>query len=290
MKKLFLLLGLLFACEKEEKPVSISQRDEPLKVVVQKIEESQLFETLAFGGQLEPSSKLNLYAKAHGTVTEVYVKLGDNIKKNQKLMKVSPKDINFRAYFVIAPKAGVLLERFVHAGEHVEQDEKLVSLAELDQFETTLEASLKDLSYLELGSQLEVVLAEYTKLEKRTRGLVKEISPVANSLTGTFSVKVAVECLKGDPCYESLKAGTYAKLLLKKNERTGVKLPLRCLVNENKKVVLLDSEGKIKRANVTLGKNYGDDAEILEGVSPGDLLVVSSSKYPKDGDIAIITD
>ena len=96
MKAIFLFFALFFGCEKKEEPKPSSQEKEALKVIVHEVREDQLFETLAFGGRLEPSSKVNLYAKAHGTVTDIYVKLGDKIKKNQRLMKVSPKDINFR--------------------------------------------------------------------------------------------------------------------------------------------------------------------------------------------------
>lgn len=285
---LFCFFLMLLACEKETKDPSFSKKDLPLKVLVEEIKETDLFESLAFGGTVEPSEKRGLYAKAPGVVRKIYPKLGDKIKKNQKLMQITPRDINFQVFYITAPTDGFFTEVLVKAGDHIVLNQKLGTLAKLEYFETSIEASLKDLRFLKVGLELHIILAEYTTMQQETKGFIKEISPVADPLTGTFRAKISIECSSKNPCYQSLKAGTYLKVFLKKNLRKGIKIPTSYLTSENKKAILLDEKERVLRVDVTLGKNYGDFVEILKGLSAGDIIVISSSRKPKDGEKAII--
>lgn len=285
-----ILFFVFFMTACENKVEEASSEEKALEVVVETIKEKELFERLAFAGKLEPKERRGLYAKSSGIITKVYPKLGEKVKKNQKLMEVSPRDVHFQAFNILAPMEGFFTEVLVEVGQRVDQNDNLGVVAKLDLFETTVQASLRDLSYLELGGVVKVVLAEHTKLEKEIQGKVQEIAPVADPVLGTFGIRIEIECTPADPCYESLKAGTYAKVYLKKNLRKGIKVLEAHLVSDNEKAITLVEGDVIKRVEVKLGKNYGDEIEILEGLNPGDRLVTASSRRPKDGDKAVISE
>ena len=285
---IFIFCAFLSSCENEKDIADDSSKKPALEVVVEKAVQSELYEVLAFAGTVEPSQRMGLYSKAPGVITKIFPKLGEKVKKNQIIMEVSPRDIHFQAFNILSPIDGFFTQHLAEVGRRIDQNQKLGVVAKLDSFEVSIQASLKDLSYLKQGAMLDVVLAKDTKLEQKTKGSIKEISPVASPLTGTSTVLVEILCRPGEPCSKSLRAGTYAKVFLQKNQRTGIKIPASYLVDNNSKLILLTKENKIKRVEITIGKNYGDKVEILKGLEPGDLIVVFSSRHAKDGEEAVL--
>lgn len=291
---LFALILTHLACDSffsnKDSTAKDEDKKDPIEVFIHQVEQSTLFEPLVFAGSAEPVHKRGLYAKVGGVVSKIYLRLGDKVKKNQKIMEITPKDINYKPMTIVSPMEGYLTESPIREGDQLSLNQKAAVVARLDKFETTIQASLKDLSFLKVGQKLHVVLAEYTRMQQDITGTIREISPVADPQTGTFTVRLDIHCGVDHPCYESLKAGTYVKVTLKKNLRKGIKIPLRYLREENKKALLLNDKGEAFRVEVTLGKNYGDTAEVLKGLSVGDKIITSYSKEPKDGEKVVVVE
>ena len=84
-----------------------------------------------------------------------------------------------------------------------------------------------------------------------------------------------------------LKAGLTAAVSVTVDEiRDAIMIPQDCvLFRENRKeVFVVDGEDKAAARNVTLGRVDGSAVRILEGLAPGDKLVITGAQYLKDGD------
>ena len=266
-------------------------REKKAEVFIKTLQKKSLFEPIVFGGTIEPTEQRGFFTLSSGVVSQIYVKLGEKVKKNQKIMQITPKDkMNYKSFYLLSPMDGYFLSIRTRTGDYLTENQRAGTIAKLDKFQTTIQANLRDLNYLTLGRTLEITLAEHTKLEQKISGIVKEVSPIADTATGTFKVTVTITCPVTHVCYKSLKAGTYLRAVLKKNLREGIKIPLSYLTDENKKVFVLKKNNIVSKVKVSLGKNYGDSVEVLKGLKPGDQVIVSYSKTIKEGDKVVVLD
>ena len=292
----FCVVLLLLGCEKFWPTQTTTndtekKEDKLIQVYVQTVDAQTMFEPIVFAGKASPVVQQGLYSPISGVVSQIYPHIGDQVTHKQPIMQISPRNKgleDYKPFQITAPMAGHVIQYYVKEGERLNADEKAGVIADLSRFNTSIQASLKDLSYLKVGQVLDVILAEQTSLQQETTGIINEISPVADPLTNTFSVKVDIQCSPDQPCFSSLKAGTYVKVIWKKNHRTGIRLPLSFLYQNNTKALILKEGHHVQWSTVTIGKHYGDDVEILKGLSVGDQVVRSFSRKPKDHDQVMV--
>ena len=288
MRIVFLVLGFLFfiSCEATEETAFIEE--EIPKVLVIDVQEMEISDPIVFAGTLEPSQKISLYGKASGLVQEVYSSFGESLKKNQKIMLIDPQKVGFQPFILHSPMEGILLDLYVKPGEFIELNQKLGVVAQLKQFEVSVQASTQDLFFLKIGTKVKLFFEGMDpSLEGKFYGKVDAISPLADRDLGTFKVKVKVVCEGG---YEkNLRAGTFLEVTLSTKVRKGIKVPSLYLRKDGTQAVLLSKEEKATWVPIETGEVYGDSVEITKGLKAGDRLITSFSRPPKDGEKVIVS-
>ena len=110
---------------------------------------------------------------------------------------------------------------------------------------------------------------------------IAEINPAADTQTRQFTVRFKLDNPKG-----TFKPGMFAHVFLKVRETNAkVVVPreaIKSIKGENQ-VTVVDQENTAHVVNVTLGATNGDETEILEGVEPGDRVVILAYNAVKDG-------
>jgi RND family efflux transporter MFP subunit len=115
--------------------------------------------------------------------------------------------------------------------------------------------------------------------EQAIAGKIREISPVADPATRTYTVKVAV------PAQPEIRLGMTATVQFTENsEAAHIRLPLTALVpNKGGNAVWLVENGSVRMVPVQLGEPAGNEILLAGGLQPGQTIVTAGVHLLKNG-------
>ncbi len=181
-----------------------------------------------------------------------------------------------------APRDGVILDRHATLNEHVDTDSVLFVIHDLSTIWVLASAYEKDLARLRPGQRARVRLDALpaTMLE----GEVSIVDYRIAETTRTASVRVVLpnEPVEGWPIRYPLRPGMFGEVEVVVDSRTGrVVLPEEAIVHEGEQsfvfVGVAGEAGAFRRRPVTLRSGARDRVEIVDGVDPGDAVVVKGT-------------
>ncbi len=177
-----------------------------------------------------------------------------------------------------APFAGIVTERLISPGKHLRPGDEVFSVADLDPLVARIYLPEKDVLSLEEGRPVHLVLTADPSV--RFDGRIRQISPVVDTATGT--VKVTVEAGTPPP---TVRPGAFVSVnIVRERRESAVLLPRRSVIRELRAahVFITDGETAEKRA-VSLGLEEGDIVEAVDGVAPGESVIVAGQGGLKPG-------
>jgi RND family efflux transporter MFP subunit len=188
------------------------------------------------------------------------------------------------ATVIRSPIAGLVSYRGIEAGEIV--GNSTLAFVVIDDSSVLAEAGLSErqVGHVARGMAVQVLVPALGQTP--FDGRVDSVSPAPDPQGQLYSVRVRIPNAKG-----SIKGGMIAKLKLPLEARPGaVVAPEQALFSESggdyafvaaKKP---DGSYKAERRSLRLGESDGESVEILEGLTPGELVVVSGKELIADGD------
>ena len=150
--------------------------------------------SLSFSGSVSVVSSEYLTAPAHGTIRDIYVKSGDNVKKGDRLIRLSTGDT------VKANFDGTINAVNVEAGDSVSSGAQLCQVVDFSNMKVTMRVDEYDISEVFEGQECTVTV---TALEKRFLASISHINRLSASsgsvayYTVTASVEVTEDVLPG---------------------------------------------------------------------------------------------
>jgi len=187
---------------------------------------------------------------------------------------------------ITAPFDGVVTQRFANLGALIQagtnsstQAMPLVRLSQENLFRLVIPVPEVYVRYIKLGDPVEV---RVPSLGHSFMGKVARFSVDVTSSTRTMHTEVDVENRTNE-----LVPGLYAEAVLTIVERPEASVvPLQALNRDGAKVTVLvvNQQGRIEQRTVTLGVQSANYAEVLDGVTVGDNIVVSDRSGLKPGD------
>jgi RND family efflux transporter MFP subunit len=178
------------------------------------------------------------------------------IRQAQAVVAESTVSLEFTR--ILAPEAGVVLERFVEPGDLALPGKPLVTLRTTGAMR--LEAFVREglISRVSTGTSLEV---EIETLGKQVPATVEEIVPYADPQSRTFLVKAAL------PAVENLFPGMFGKLRIPVDRRRIVTIPQVAVrrVGQLELIYVQTATGWQSRY-IKTGARRGDDVEVLSGL------------------------
>lgn len=213
----------------------------------------------------------------------------DKLKWQYEVAKSNVKiaELNLKETKIFAPISGYISKRYVKEGNLVEQfqRQKLFHIVNQTILESTINLPEQELSKLKVNQSATLT---FTALpDVMVNAHVERISPVIDSDTGTFSVKLIINNEK-----TNLKAGMFAQVKLIYDVHTNTKLlPKKALISmDNKHTVYAVKDNKAQKTLVTIG--YEDDAyvEIIAGLEQNDTVVITGQNNLKDQAVIEIID
>lgn len=178
---------------------------------------------------------------------------------------------------VPAPMSGVVTERTANVGLNVDPGMPLFTVVDLSTVWIVADLYEHDFSRVRTGSEATVTTLAYPGLE--LQGRVDYIDPKVNAVTRTAQVRVEVPNPQGD-----LRLGMYADVAITgidDSPRTTVAMTAVQTIGDRTVVYVPDpgQPGTFIERNVVLGRATDTQAEVVAGLTPGDLVVTEGSFY-----------
>ncbi|UCD28485.1 MAG: efflux RND transporter periplasmic adaptor subunit [Planctomycetota bacterium] len=166
-----------------------------------------------------------------------------------------------------SPMDGTIVDKKVDAGDTVRPGQVLVNL--YDPTRMQLVASVREslVKRLQVGHSIDVRI---DTLSLECKGTVSEIVPQAESTTRTFSVKVT------GPCPPGVYAGMFGRLVIPLDVEEVLVIPRSTIRRIGQLDVVDVAEGNVlRRRALQLGRTFGEQVQILSGLSKGERVVVN---------------
>lgn len=186
---------------------------------------------------------------------------------------------------ITAPFDGYVTQRFVEMGQHIKSGDPAMQLADMETMRVKIYISEKDYVHLDQNDPVTVTVEAFP--DTPVAGRVDKIGIQADARTNTFEVEILV-----DNSQNRLKAGLSARVAIQTEVMHDVvMINQNCIIfrEDRKEVFVVDHDHLASARSVQLGRFDGSKVRILDGLMPGDQLVVAGGQYLKQGDKVVVT-
>lgn len=178
-----------------------------------------------------------------------------------------------------APIAGLVARRSIDSGEMAQSGVPLLMLVKMDEVKIEASVPQEQINQIKVGSTVQVRVSGLG--DKSYTGVIDFVSPISDSNTSTFPVKVKVK--NSDA---TLRAGMLAEVYLEEgnNPTNQWKLPASAVVQkENKNYVYKVTDDVVHQVEVTLDKTSHDWVVVTNGIADRDQIVLNPSDKLEEG-------
>jgi RND family efflux transporter MFP subunit len=182
---------------------------------------------------------------------------------------------------ISAPFSGVITRRLLDVGSLISSGtQELFALTQTDPLRLTVWVPQVYAEYVKVGQEVAV-----RQVESRDKPVIAHIDHVAGALDPiNRSRQVDIILNNAD---NRLLPGSYVEVTINiVGKVSPIVAPVNVLVVDQAgtHVVTVDAEHRVAFRPVTLGRDFGREVEILDGIGPNDLLVASPSDLLVDGE------
>lgn len=258
----------------EEIPVKEGQRIEKGQLLV-KLDESKLRASLAEAEASFKLSKANLERNKHLfertlIAPQEFDQIASQFQVREAtlaLKKSQLKDTRIHASF-----NGVIGSRLVSPGQVIAKNTTLTWLVDLDPLKAEINVPERFLSQLKIGQAIELNVSTFP--DRKFKGELFFIAPQVDPATRTALVKARIP----NPNLE-LKPGMFANLDLTLKIREKAIVVPESALNQlqeggNASLFVVDEKQTAQLRQVKLGVRSPGNVEILEGVKPGEMVII----------------
>lgn len=186
---------------------------------------------------------------------------------------------------VFAPFQGYVTQRFVELGQNIAVGDPVMQVADMATMRVKI--YINELDYVHLDNDDPVTVTVEAFSQSPILGRVDKIGIKADARTNTFEIEILVD----NPDVR-LKAGLTARVAIQTEVIPDAIMIAQSSViyrESRKEVFVVDQNDLAVPRDVKLGRVDGSDVRILEGLNPGDKLVVAGGQYLKPGDKVAVT-
>lgn len=178
---------------------------------------------------------------------------------------------------LVADISGVVTSINAEVGQVVSAGTPVVNVAQLGDKDVVISVPENKVDSLKQVQEVHVRL--WAQPKDNIIGHIREISPVADPVTRTYLVKIAIPNASDD-----VKLGMTAYVsLINQNLNHAIVLPLTALYKEgDQTAVWLIKEGKVHLTPITMSGVTGNDVIIASGVQSGDVVVIAGVNLLKE--------
>ncbi|MBK7251498.1 MAG: efflux RND transporter periplasmic adaptor subunit [Gammaproteobacteria bacterium] len=172
-----------------------------------------------------------------------------------------------------APLSGVVLEKEAVQGRRFMPGDVLFRIADLSKVWIIADIHEADLAHVHAGQGAQITLDAFPG--RSFNGRIGYLYPTLNADTRTTPARIELDNPEG-----LLRPGMFASITLAVGDVTPkTVVPTSAIIDDGRHQIVLRAlgDGRFKPRPVTLGQRGRDVVEVLQGVSPGDRVVVSAN-------------
>lgn len=183
---------------------------------------------------------------------------------------------NLRRQTLVSPIDGVVLDEPIARGTHVEVNGHLMQVADVSTGNLVMRAAVDEENIAAASAGQAVKMTLYSFPGRTFDGVVEQKYPKADPARRTFDVDVKF----ANPDLR-LQAGMTGEMaFIEQTRDRALIIPAQAVQNG---VVWLDRDGRLAKADATLGIRSIERVEVTAGLIPGDRVVISPLVAPAEG-------
>ncbi len=177
-----------------------------------------------------------------------------------------------------APLSGMAVSREIEPGEFLPAGTLVTTIHQLSRIKAVVGIPEDDISYFQVGAVAHIVIDAYR--DREFTGKMHFLSPAATGKNRTFPAEVAIENKGGE-----LRPGMIVRVRLVKQVYEDVIVVPRdaVLERDNGYVVFVSEGGRTELRNVKTGPSERGEIVVLEGLKPGEDLIITGHRNLVDG-------
>jgi RND family efflux transporter MFP subunit len=183
---------------------------------------------------------------------------------------------------IVAPFSGIITRRSIEVGDLVASGGKeLFAITQTDPLRLTIWVSQAYADDLKIGAPVAVNLRE--QVSKKLNATIERIAGGIDPDTRARQVDLILP----NPG-EKILPGVYAEVDIKLTsglEALVVPAAVLIITDQTPRVAVVEKDNRIAYRTIKLGRDLGRDVEILDGLHPADVLVVSPSDQLVEGEL-----
>ena len=198
----------------------------------------------------------------------------------EQIAKVPSRTDADEFFEILAPIGGTVVKRHVYEGQYVAEGEKLFEIADFATMWLQFVAYEQDLPFLRVGQAVEVTLPSLPG--KTITAAITFINPNLDEMTRTARIRVEIKnptSTDGQHRSHELLHKTYAQVAVLAEMPETLTVPRTAVLwpGQQPRVYVEQSAGTYQQRAVKLGRPGDDTWEVLEGLKPGERVVVSGN-------------
>ncbi|MDY6863467.1 MAG: efflux RND transporter periplasmic adaptor subunit [Thermodesulfobacteriota bacterium] len=189
-------------------------------------------------------------------------------KKRQAESSLKAAETYYEYTKIRAPFSGVITQKSVNKGDLASPGFTLMILEDYNNYRLKAVVDESKVKKITLGQKVDIVIEALS--EERIEGRVKEIIPRVDPVTRKFLVKIDLPLISG------IMSGMYGKAYFPMEDQPLLLVPQKALseCGQLSSLFVVNENGVVERRLVKVGKRYGDNIEILSGISPDESIIV----------------
>ncbi len=217
-----------------------------------------------------PYNVAHIVPRFTGVVKAVYKKIGDSIKKGEKIATIESNE-SLVSYDVKSSINGTILEMHMTPGELIGDAQHIVMIANLKNVWAELNIYQQDLESIKVGQTVKITSPHSKTVYK---GKLFYISPIVDEATRTAVTRVKLNNSRG-----IWKPGMFVSGTVQTDfSKVKIAVPKNAVqILNGEKVIFVKGDNGFSPRVVTLGKENGKYVEVLEGLHEGDIYVAKGA-------------
>ncbi len=236
---------------------------------------------ISLSGEVYATGRVNAVPDINGLLTKVLVSPGDSVSAGEIIAYVDPSrpGMSYAESPVKSKTSGTVTAVPAVSGNQVSVQSVIAQVGHLDRLEIEIKVPERYLAFLKPGMSAWVSSRAYPDDEQSAR--VTEVSPVVDPRSRTVLVTLVPDST------EKLRPGQAVSVnLVLQTKRNALSVSSSALTERRDGVGVFVADGdKASWRLVTTGLNDAGSIEVIEGLNPGDMVIVAGFQELTDGSL-----
>ena len=186
---------------------------------------------------------------------------------------------------VYAPSSGFVEKLMLNVGEFCGPGSPIAEIVNSNNLKVIANVSESYIKAVKTGDQIRVT---FPAIDKEQNVRVSNVGRIINSTNRTFEIEAPISTENG-----LVKPNLMATIFIQDYAKAqAMVIPSELIMQdvESNNYVMVNENGRAAKRIVTVGIDYKNESEIIDGLKAGDLLLIKGARQVVDGDLLEVAD